>query len=216
MPTPQEIRKIRLSSDYKQMCNIKGDIVSWVPLKGTAPYIEEYQVTINIPTIISANGGTPQYRQSSVVIVTLPANYPTSGPVIRMTSLPIAFHPNWWDDGLWCNGTWFMSEALGDHVIRMIKTLQYDSDITNPKSPANPDANEWYVANKDRGIFPCDKSKLPDPTVYPSTVKPPSNSSFVRVDPSIRRPTQGSGFTIKTPAAAQPVAIGTFNIKSRS
>ena len=188
MATPQEIRKIRLANDYKQMCNIKGDIINWVPVKGVEPYIEEYQLTINIKTVI-AGGATPQYRQSSVVTVTLPSDYPTSAPVIRMSSLPIVYHPNWWEDGLWCYGTWFRSEALGDHVIRMVKTLQYDTDITNEDSPANWEASRWYVANGNKGYFPCDKTNLPDPTIDPTAASVPSSAS------------PGRGFIAKMPAA---------------
>ena len=69
-----------------------------------------------------------------------------------------------------------MSEALGDHVIRMIKTLQFDLDITNENSPANNEANAWYISKKYSGIFPCDKTKLPDPSTPNSGS---SSSGFV-------------------------------------
>ena len=69
MATPQEIRRIRLANDYKQMCNIKGNVITWESTKGTAPYIEEYKITINVRTIIGIGSDTPQYRNSSVVMV---------------------------------------------------------------------------------------------------------------------------------------------------
>ena len=164
MATPQEIRRIRLANDYKQMCNIKGNIISWVATKGTEPYIEEYRITINIRTIIGVGSDAPQYRDSSVVIVTLPPDYPMKPPKTVMISTPQPFHPNWFSTKNWCIGTWIMSEALGDHVIRMVKTLQFDIDITNEHSPANGEANSWYVWKKRSGLFPCDKTKLPDPS----------------------------------------------------
>ena len=58
-------------------------------------------------------------------------------PKTVMVSAPQPFHPNWFTSKNWCFGTWSMSEALGDHVIRMVKTLQFDLDITNEHSPAN-------------------------------------------------------------------------------
>lgn len=175
MVTPQDIRKIRLANDYKQMCNIKGNVISWIPTKGIAPYIEEYKLTINVRTIIGVEADTPQYRNSSVVTVTLPPDYPIKPPKTVMVSSPQPFHPNWFMSKNWCFGTWSMSEALGDHVIRMVKTLQFDIDITNENSPANSEANTWYISKKWSGIFPCDRTRLPDP----STPAPSGNGGFV-------------------------------------
>lgn len=176
MPTPQEIRRIRLANDYKQMCNIQGNIISWVATKGSAPYVEEYLLTAHVRTIIGVGGRTPQYRDTSEIRVTLPPDYPVKPPKIVMTSSPQPFHPNWWPQKNWCYGTWSPAEALGDHVIRMIKTLQFDMDITNENSPANPEANTWYISQKSSGLFPCDRTKLPDP----SSPNPASTgSSFV-------------------------------------
>lgn len=169
MATPQEIRRIRLANDYKQMCNIKSDIISWVATKGTTPYIEEYRITVNIRTIIGVIDGKPIYRNSSMVLVTLPPDYPLKPPKTVMISSPQPFHPNWYTSKNWCFGTWIMSEALGDHVIRMLKTLQFDPDITNEYSPANDKANSWYKSKKNSGLFPCDRTRLPDPSSHNPT-----------------------------------------------
>ena len=164
MATPQEIRKIRLANDYKQMCNLKGRIISWIAKKGTAPYIEEYEITIYVRTIIGVRNDSPEYRDSSVVRITLPPDYPMKPPQTVMVTSPQPYHPNWFvAKRRWCFGTWMVSEALGDYVIRMIKTLQFDPNITNEYSPANSDANAWYISKKNSGLFPCDRTKLPDP-----------------------------------------------------
>ena len=165
MPTPQDIRRIRLGNDYKQMQRLQGDVISWRALKGEAPYIEEYEITANVCTIegIGADGN-PKYRNSSTVILTLPADYPRVAPKVVMQTRPKPFHPNWFPQMSWCYGTWFPSEALGDHVIRMVKTLQFDPDITNENSPADTDANAWYMRNLNSGLFPCDRKILPDPS----------------------------------------------------
>jgi ubiquitin-protein ligase len=159
--TPQEIRNIRLKNDYQQMYNIKGSIIDWVSLKGTTPFIEEYEITINIKTIISSS---PSYRNQHKVILTIPPTYPRNPPEIRMTTTPKPFHPNWYRDGRWCSGSdWHMSEGLGDFVIRMIRTLQFDPDITNPNSPADTEANAWYNSASSKTYLPCDTTPLPDP-----------------------------------------------------
>jgi len=49
-------------------------------------------------------------------------------------------------------------------MIRMIRTLQYDMEITNEHSPANEEARNWYLRMRNSGIFPCDKQEMPDPT----------------------------------------------------
>jgi len=178
MPSPQEIRNIRLANDYKQMSNIQGNVISWVATRGVTPYIEEYKITVNVRTITGVGSGSPRYRDTSVIIVTLPADYPRGKPKTLMQSSPKPFHPNWWPDGRWCEGTWSMSEALGDYVIRMVKTLQFDPDITNEHSPADGDAKTWYVLKRNSGLFPCDRTKLPDPST-PNSGRSTGNSGFV-------------------------------------
>ena len=166
MPTPQEIRKIRLGNDYKQMKNIQDSgVISWEPVKGTPPYVEEYRVTIRVRTIVGKRfDDSPVYREVSVVKVVLPANYPMFHPIVTMESSPFPFHPNWYPGGVWCHGHWNIGEALGDHVIRMVKTLQFDPSITNENDAANDSAKQWYIAQKRSGLFPCDKTRLPDPS----------------------------------------------------
>jgi ubiquitin-protein ligase len=161
MATPQEIRNIRLSNDFQAMNNIKGHIIDWQPIKGTAPYVEAYRLTVNVRSI---KGEGPQYRDQHEITVELPEGYPNAKPMTKMISKPVVYHPNWWADGRWCEGYWDIAEGLGDYVIRMIRTLQYDPEITNENSPANSEAKGWYLANRNRGIFPCDNQVLPDPS----------------------------------------------------
>lgn len=175
MAAPQEARNLRLKNDYSEMVNLRGNIITWKATRGTPPYVEEYEVTINIKSVI---GTGPRYRSSHLVRITLPANYPFASPDIRMVTEPHVYHPNWYRDGKWCYGTWSMSEGLGHHVIRMIRTLQYDMEITNEHSPANGDANDWYLEERDRGIFPTDKTTLPDPTKKRMTINEPVKKKF--------------------------------------
>ncbi len=163
MSTPQEQRKIRLKNDYAEMQNIQGTIVQWIPTNGVPPYVEEYKLTVKVRTII---GPGPTYRDLHIIKVSLPPSYPLgSPPQIVMETSPQPFHPNWFTDRRWCYGSWVISEGLGHHIIRMIRTLQFDSEITNPDSSANYVAKNWYLENQHRNWFPCDRQILPDPTM---------------------------------------------------
>ncbi len=138
MATPQELRQIRMKNDYSEMKNIQGPIVQWRPLSGEPPYVESYELTINVRTI---TGPGPNYRDTHVIKVTLPSSYPISAPETVMVTTPQPYHPNWYvSPGKWCYGSWDIAEGLGHHVVRMIRTLQFDPDITNPSSPANGSA----------------------------------------------------------------------------
>lgn len=155
--TPQDIRRLRLKNEYQSMKDIQGKYIKWKAIKGIAPYIEEYQITLKIKSILDSK---PTYRNSHDVKLIIPSDYPASPAVITMITTPFVFHPNWYDNGLWCNGNWNPSEELGDFVMRMAKTLQYDFSITNQKSPANKTANNWFISKKLSGLFPCDKNDL--------------------------------------------------------
>lgn len=162
MPTPQEIRKMRLENDYNEMIRLRaGNIISWKAKLGVVPYIEKYELTINIRTIIW--DGSPKYRDQNVVNLTIPPDYPKDPPTILMLTKPGPYHPNWHKEMLWCCGTWNPSESLGEYVIRMVKTLQFDSEITSANDAADADAKSWYRQNLNSGLFPCDKQVLPDP-----------------------------------------------------
>lgn len=161
MATPQEARKIRLKNDYREMVNIKGTLIQWKAIKGEPPFVDAYELVVKIKTII---GRQPNYRDEHVINLELPANYPNVPPQINMQTSPPPYHPNWYRNGNWCFGTWEVSEGLGHHVIRMIHTLQFDPEITNPDSPANRDAKGWYLEKQGSNLFPCDTTNLPDPT----------------------------------------------------
>lgn len=159
--TPQQIRRERLESDYEEMRNIRGPMIQWVAEVGAPPHVEVYKVTLNVETII---GPAPTYRSVHEVSVALPPSYPSGPPEITMLTRPQPFHVNWFSNGKWCFGSWDKVEPLARHVIRMIRTLQFDSFITNVSSPANTEAGAWYSRNLHRGLFPTDRQQLPDPT----------------------------------------------------
>lgn len=153
----RELHKTRIKNDYNEMINIaKSPMVSWVATKGTAPYVEEYLITINVRTY----SGPGTIMNQCKVRISLPANYPQVAPNTTMEGT-VVYHPNWWENGKWCCGTYKMTESLGNYVVRLLQTLQFDPIVTNPNSPANHDAKNWYLNNK--SLFPSDHQPLPNP-----------------------------------------------------
>lgn len=158
---PQEIRRRRLESDYQEMINLKGPIIQWNALEGIEPFVDKYELTVNIRSII---GPLPTYRERHKIVVTLPGNYPMEAPQVFYPATPRPYHPNWWPAGSWCYGTWNNSESLGYHILRMLRILQFDPAVTNENSPTDRDLKMWYCDHKSSDLFPCDKQQLPDPT----------------------------------------------------
>ena len=154
-----ELHRIRIASDYNEMCQIaRSPMVSWTATKGEAPYVEEYLLTIKVRTYSGPN----KIMNSCKVRITLPANYPQVKPVTKMEGT-LVFHPNWFTDGGYCCGDYRPKESLGNYVVRLIETLQYNRQITNEKSAANQTANRWYLNNRgNKDLFPSDKQPLPD------------------------------------------------------
>lgn len=164
MSTTADIRRTRLENEYRQMSNLRrqGSLIDWEVISGDSSAPDGYKITINARSIIS---NRPDYRTKHVVELRIPAGYPFNGsPEAKMVTMPPPFHPNWWANGKWCHGTYAPSEPLGEYVIRMVKTIIFNPDITNPDSPANIDAKNWYLDNLQRGIFPTDNIMMPDPT----------------------------------------------------
>ena len=156
----RQLHKIRIKNDYEQMCRLKtSPMIDWVAVKGTAPYIEEYLLTINVRTYKAQNVTMNQVK----VRIKLDPTYPDVAPVTKMEGT-LVYHPHWFTDGRFCCGTYVKTQQLGDYVVAMIQSLQYDHALINPRSPANYDAMKWYLDNKNnRTLFPCDKQVPPNP-----------------------------------------------------
>ena len=178
---PAEQRRIRLKNDYQTMVNIKRPWLDWKTVRGIAPHVEEYELAVKVRTIV---GPAPDYANDHIMSVVLPPTYPLSPPQIRYLGKNRPFHPNWYRDGRWCFGEWLIYESLGQHVKRMLQTLQYDGQITNPASAANVDARDWYVARlrSNPGLFPCDRTDLPDPSTSRLKIKENADKKFILKD----------------------------------
>jgi ubiquitin-protein ligase len=157
--SPVELRQTRLRNDYATMENIRRPCLSWKSIAGEAPFVEQYEITLRLRTII---GPTPDYRDDHIIRVTLGPDYPINAPPsVQMLTRPLPFHPNWWPSGKWDCGRWLIYETLGAHVIRMVQSLQYIRDHTYEHCPSNHEASRWYVTNRAEDWFPCDRTILP-------------------------------------------------------
>ena len=146
---------------------MKNEFFDFRPIVGTPPYVEQYELTFKIRSIVGIDRGAPIYRGVHVVRLSLPAGYPNADfPKAQMVTRPFVYHPNWFTSGRWCYGSASKStEGLGNFVVRMMQTLQYVDSIINPHSPANTEANSWYLKNRGSAIFPTDRKKLPQPVI---------------------------------------------------
>jgi ubiquitin-protein ligase len=181
MVSELERRRIRIANDHTSMRNIVRDWLQWRAVSGVAPYVEAYELKLKVRAIIDPK---PLYRNDHVVSIVIPVTYPAAPPQARMITSPPPFHPNWYVDGRWCSGQWEADEGLGEFVVRLIQTLQYNRYITNEASPANGPARDWYLRNIKSGLFPCDATPLPDPStgllriVTPNSPQPNSPPRF--------------------------------------
>lgn len=151
------IRNKRLENEYKELMRINGKIIEIEPL-GNSPY-EKYKVTFNIRTIVSP---APTYRNSTVCTLSIPPNYPAIAPKIAADNTPYPWHVNWYRGGTWCFGSWNCEESLVNFLHRCARILQFDPEITNPRSLANPDALQfWNTYEHNKKVIPSDKQVLP-------------------------------------------------------
>lgn len=155
--TQKELRAIRLKNDYELMKNMKSKVINFTVDNPEKP--EQYVVTFHIRTIVDVDSaGKPVYRDTSVVDITFPPEYPEAKPkAVMREKQPL--HVNWYRDRSWCCGHWFSDEPLWSYVRRMAKTIQFDPKYTNVKSPANMDAIPFW--NNNQRYFPTDTQQLP-------------------------------------------------------
>lgn len=114
-----ELRKIRLSNDYQKMYELSNyPFISWKAIKGRAPYVEEYLVTIAVKSFITPDTIAEQHT----VRIVLPNEYPMRAPKFIMNA-PVIYHPNWYESGIWGSMYYKPTYSLGDMVLHMIEDI---------------------------------------------------------------------------------------------
>lgn len=146
MPSPRDLRNLRLRNEYQEIMRINGDIIKVEPLD-SEPH-EKYRITFNIRTIISTS---PTYSERTVCSLTLPPNYPDAPPSIRPETPPPLNRT--WHDGYWCVGQWNKEESLISCIIRCARTLQCDPTVSGYDSNGTYyGKNIWEQANLNKEL----------------------------------------------------------------
>lgn len=171
-------RSSRMRSDYREMLNLRGPILSWEIERGRPGFVEQYLLQVSLKTMISTE---PDYRDSHQLRLIVPEPYPRLPPKIKMLTAPPPFHPNWYVDGLWCHGRWDFSEGLGHFVVRMLHTLRFDPEFTSLEDYANQQAGRWFPNFQARGLVPCTTTPMPDPISSDSVIQLNRKRPIIRI-----------------------------------
>lgn len=162
MPDQRALRKIRMANEYAKLMRMStpGGIMEITGNNG--PQSNRYTIIFRIPTIIGIDTrGNPVYRNSSTVDITIPEDYPRRPPTAHMREKQ-PWHPNWFSHQAWCPGIYTSEhEPLWDYVTRMAETIRFNPKFTNPNSPANPDALDFWNDPSNKHYFPTSHDPLP-------------------------------------------------------
>ena len=112
-------------------------------------YLIEYKVT----GLVMENENIEK-RNSHIVEIILPSEYPGIEPICRMSS-PV-FHPNIDSNKICIADYWAAGESLVDVIVRIGEIISYQN--YNIKSPLNGEAAKWAGQNISR--FPIDIAEL--------------------------------------------------------
>ncbi len=116
-----------------------GEVQAEAALQGRASRIV---LRLNLPTPASQSL-PPQWQDSCVIEIHLPARYPFEPPTARV--LGKIWHPNVFLNGNICLGSrWQASEGLDLFVARIARLLVFDPMLVNINSVANQSAALWY------------------------------------------------------------------------
>lgn len=158
--TIREAFRTRQASDYYELMSMRGSVLDVVPISGKPPYVEEYELTIKVRSIV---GPEPTYRSVHKVHLSWPMGHPLcNSPKAVMISKPYTFHPNWFKNGAWSYGSGdICAQGIRNFVVHLIQSLQFDENLIDLGSVSNLDAAIWYSEHKNiPGMFPCDTTKL--------------------------------------------------------
>lgn len=147
-----QVREIRISKEF-EISHEKYPLGEEIEIIASDRQACKMTVRFNIKTIIAYTSDGPVYRDSSVVDISLPKDYPMQLPCSVMRDAPPC-HPNWYSNGLWSSGRWSMHEPLWDYIYRMGETIRFNPIHTNPDSPSNREAAIQWMKEENKKYFP--------------------------------------------------------------
>lgn len=181
MPEPMsKTLKIRLQNEYNRFLEVpKTRLYDWKAAPGeTVPYVKNYIITYHIRTLVqNKDGGLEWQNETTVKISKASIREPWA---VVVTEGKVPYHPNWWPHGSVCRGNGMDNPEmwLYEAVNFVGRLLQFQPDVINPNSPANVDANNYWLKHKNdkdasgKRIFPTDSTVFPLPGSKGETLKP--------------------------------------------
>ena len=156
-------KKRRLASEYRDVLKIPITNAMRIKVVPNGKPVEEtrtYLVTYNIETRVKKDDKiVPQYR--TVVRFDLGPDFPASAPTVTIVEGLVPWHVNWYTSGRLCPGNmWHQDPFLYKFLIKVGKTISFSPEYTNPGSPANSGARQYWTDTLKK--FPlADIHKLP-------------------------------------------------------
>jgi ubiquitin-protein ligase len=143
----------RLEADYRELRErFDGDPnVTITPIGPQPP--ERYQIIYRVQSLRLNEFNDPVRAGMTVVMLTLPADYPRGKPHAETTD-PV-FHPNF-GNYICIADFWAPGQTIGDIVVSIADMLQFRK--YNIRSPLNAVAAEW--ANTHSGSLPIGQVEI--------------------------------------------------------
>lgn len=135
----------RLLEDLEGMKSLKAQSKGMMDFD-VSKNLRNYTVRLKgIEGFKGTSEGSMTKASEFVFTITLHSDHPNAKPVIVFNET--IYHPNCYRGGRMCTD-WNISMKIKDLVIDIARTINYE--IANPGSPANSDASNWYIKNKQR------------------------------------------------------------------
>lgn len=153
----------RVKQDLRKIDELSKSINGRINVKSTSGNpVSKIVLEIDYPTAPSSDFPKKIQTKTEVKIELL-TRYPFEEPVATITT-PV-YHPNIYSSGKICFGEkWLPTQGLDLLVKRIIQIITFDQIILNEKSPANPQALNWYrdAVRIHPEAFPTDKMLFKD------------------------------------------------------
>jgi ubiquitin-protein ligase len=136
----------RLISDYRALrSTFEGEDLVEIRAIGTEPF-NKYMLVYKVPSLRLNTTGQPMRVDSTVVEITLSAEYPKMPPTARTVAGDIVFHPNFNATKICLTDEWAASFQLVDIVREIGEMLTWQK--YNIQAPLNAIAARWSQEHK--------------------------------------------------------------------
>ena len=155
--------KARLKNEYNELFKLPfTSIMKWKIAPGQSPpYVSSYLVTYTNPYLIMENGVRKICKDPITLQYDLDKDYPASAPKVRVVEGKLPYQPNFFLKGGMCTGTIHKPGMWLWDMFATVGSVLTGGKGTNPGSPANRDAADYYSKNPSK--FPLGRTDFPRP-----------------------------------------------------